>query len=108
MLSTPESTLDIPVMLDVVDVEIPPLLGLEVLDGNNLLVDNGTNHLWNSIITNNDPLRFEDIWKIKLIRKGEHLYISLYTPIQLLCTMRSWGIFLNNSLTHQQPNYMIF
>ena len=36
MLPAPGSTLDIPVILDVVDVEIPPLPGLEVLDGNNL------------------------------------------------------------------------
>ena len=62
-------------------------LQLEVLDGNNLIVDNVTNRLWNRIIINKDPLRFEDIWKIKLIRKGDHLYVLLSTPIQLFYTM---------------------
>ena len=46
MLPTPGSTLDIPVALDVGDVEIPQLLGLDVLDGNKLLVDKVTNHFW--------------------------------------------------------------
>ena len=45
MLLTPGSTRDKPVILDVVDVEIPPLLGFDVLERNNLLVDNATNHL---------------------------------------------------------------
>ena len=45
MLPTPVSTPDIPVILDIVDVEIPPLLGLDILDGKNLLFDNVTNHL---------------------------------------------------------------
>ena len=91
MLPTPGSTLGIPVILDVVDVEIQELLGLVVLDENNLLVDNVTNHLWSRIIANNDLLRFEHIWKIKLIRKGDHLYVPLSTSIQLFYTMEQKG-----------------
>ena len=53
-----------PIILDFVDVEIPELLGLDFLDGNNILIDNITNHLWSRIITNKDPLIFEDVWKI--------------------------------------------
>ena len=87
MLPTSGSTLDIPFILDVVDVEIPPLLGLDVLEGNNLLVYNVANHLWNRIATNKDPLRFEDIWKIKLIKTVDHLYVPLSTLIQLFYTM---------------------
>ena len=86
-LPTPGSIPDIPVILDFVDVELKPLLGLEALDRSNLLVDNVTNHLWNPIITNKDPFRFEDIWKIKLVRKGDPLFVPLSTPIQLLYTM---------------------
>ena len=67
MLPTTESALDIPVLLDVVDVEIPEILGLDVLYGNNFLFDNVTDQLWNCTITNKDPLRFEDTWKVKLI-----------------------------------------
>ena len=45
VLLTPGSTLDIPVLPDVVDVEKPELLGLDMLDGNNLHIDNVTNHV---------------------------------------------------------------
>ena len=45
MLPTPGSTLDTPAMLDVVDVEILALTGLDVLDKNNVLVENLANHL---------------------------------------------------------------
>ena len=61
MLPTPESTLDISVIIDVIDVEIPALLVQDVLDGKNLLVDIVTNHLWNRLVINKDPLRFEYI-----------------------------------------------
>ena len=61
ILPAPRSTLDISVIRDVVDVEIPPFLVLDILEGNNLLVDNVTNHLCNRIIINKDPLRFEDM-----------------------------------------------
>ena len=81
MLPTPGSTLEIPIILDVVDIKIPPLLELDVLGGNNLLVDNTTNHLWKLMATNKDPLRFQEIWKIKLIMKCDNLYLSLTAPI---------------------------
>ena len=87
MFPGPGSTPEIPVILDVVDVEIPPLLVYDVQDGKTLLVGNVNNHLWSRIITNKDPLRSEDIWNIKLIRRGDHLYVPLSTPIQLFYTM---------------------
>ena len=61
MIPTPGSTFDRPVILDAINVETAPLLGLDVLDGSNGLVYNVTNHLWSRIITNRDPLRFKDI-----------------------------------------------
>ena len=45
------------------------------------------NHLWNRIIINKDTLTLEDTWKIKHIRNGDHFYVPLATPIQLLYTM---------------------
>ena len=86
-LPIPGSTLDIPIKLDVVDVEIPTLLRVDVLDGNKILVDNVTNNRRNRIITNKDQLRYEEEWNIKLIRKGDHLYVPLYTRFQLIYTM---------------------
>ena len=51
MSPTPGSTLEIPVLFHIVDVEIPALLRLDGLEGNNPLVNNVTNHFWNSVIT---------------------------------------------------------
>ena len=87
MLPTPGTTLDVLVILDVVDVEIPALIDVYILDRSNLLVDNVAYHLWSRIITNKNPIRFEDIWKIKLVRSSENLYISLSTPIQIFYIM---------------------
>ena len=42
ILPIPGSAGDIPIMMDVVDVDILALLGLDVLNGKNLLVDNVT------------------------------------------------------------------
>ena len=50
-LPTPGYARDIPILMDVVDVNISDLLGLDVLDGNNLFVDSVIGHLWNQIIT---------------------------------------------------------
>ena len=69
-LPTPAHIYDTPILLDVVKVNVPALLGLDILDGNNLLVDNVTGNLWNRTITNKNSLQYEDKWKIKLIRYG--------------------------------------
>ena len=53
-----------------------------MLDGNKVLIDKLTDHLWNRIITNKAFLRFEDIGEIILIGKGDQLYVPLSTPIQ--------------------------
>ena len=45
MLQTPGSIPDLLAILDVIDFGIPALLALDVLDGNNILVKNVTNHL---------------------------------------------------------------
>ena len=64
MLPTLGSTLNIPVIFGIIDVEILVLLGLHVLHGNNPPFDSATNHHWNRIITNRDPHRVEEMWKI--------------------------------------------
>ena len=58
MLPTHGSTPEISIIPYVVDVEISLLLEPGALDGNNPLLDNVINHIWNRIIINNDPLGF--------------------------------------------------
>ena len=73
LLPTPGHVQDIPILLDLLDVKVHALLGLDALDGNNLFVENIAGHLWNHVITRKHPLKYEDRWKIEFIRHGEHL-----------------------------------
>ena len=106
MLLTPGSIHNIQVKLDVLDVEIPTLLGFHVQDGNNFLVDNATNHLWNCIITNKNPLKSENILKIKLKTKCDRLYVPLSRTIQLFCTMEKLQN-LTSKISHPQQIYYL-
>ena len=51
----------IPVLLNIVPVNIPALLGLDILDGYSLLADNVTNRLWHCVVQREDPLEYDDI-----------------------------------------------
>ena len=86
MLQTLATFYDIPVLPNVVDVNIRTLLGLDALDGNNLLIDNVTGHLWNRVIMSKQPLRYDDMREVKLIRKVHHLYVPLKAPLQFFYT----------------------
>ena len=74
------------VLFDVVDVKIPTLFVLDVLNDNNILVNNVINHLRSCIIINKEPHGYENIWKIKHIRGEDLLYVPLTTLIQLFYT----------------------
>ena len=102
MLPSPGSTFDIPVILDVIEVYIQKLVGQDDLDRNTVLGDILTSHLCSPIITNKKSLRFEDMWKIKLLRKEDHLCVPLSTSIQLLYTMIQLQKLHNNLLIHQK------
>ena len=78
MLLSPGYKLHVSVLCDFVDDMIVALLGINALDGNKLLLDSVTNHLWKRIIINNYPFRLGDICKIKLFGKGDHLYQNVY------------------------------
>ena len=60
ILPTPRSVRDIPILVDVVDVDISALLGLDELDSNNFFIGNVTGHIWNRIITCKESLQFKD------------------------------------------------
>ena len=51
MLHVPDSTLDILVLLDVIDVEIKACIELYVLDNDKIFVENVISCIWSRIIT---------------------------------------------------------
>ena len=52
MLHTPHKVRDIPILLDIVSVDVLALLGLEALDTHGPIVDNVANRLRSRIILN--------------------------------------------------------
>ena len=60
VIQTTDHIPPISILLDVVDVDIPALIGIDVLDGNCLKVDNMSNRLWHHTIISNDPLEIVD------------------------------------------------
>ena len=55
-IQTPDHIPRISILLTVVDVYIPALIGLDVLDGNFPLVDNISHCIWHRVIISEEPL----------------------------------------------------
>ena len=88
------------VLMDVVPVDVPALFGLDVLDSESLYADNVTNRLVHRFVSScsNDPLEYDDIWSVPIIRRDSHLYALMsfpesifYTNAQLLKLHRNFA-----------------
>ena len=86
--------------MNIVTVDIPALLGLDVLDGENSYADNVTNKLVHKQILSGpgELLKYEDTWNVPLIRYEGHLYArvniprcTFYTSAQLNKMHRHFG-----------------
>ena len=78
-LDTPPNVRPIYVLMDIVTVDIPALLELDVLDGENLYADNVTNRLVHRQVLPGpgELLMNEDTWNVPLIRYKGHLYARM-------------------------------
>ena len=85
-IQTPDHISPISILLYVVDVDIPPLIGLDVLDSNCLMVDNISNRLWHRTIISNDLLEIVDKWWVPHVRDQHHLYVHLHVPMTTFYT----------------------
>ena len=92
LLETPSTWRDIPVLMDIVPVDVPALLGLDVLDSEQLYACNVTNRLVHRAVLSRpgEPLQYEDRWSVPLTRQNGHLYARMrfmnytfYTTAQL-------------------------
>ena len=59
-IATSDNITPIHFLMDVVSVDIPALLGLDIMDGNCLMVENITNRLWHRVILHDEPLEVAD------------------------------------------------
>ena len=88
MLATPPTVPDIPVLMDIVPVNVPALLGLDILDSEELYADNVTNRLVHRhvVSNNNGILQYLDKWHVPLSRHDNHLYAAMSFPHFLFYT----------------------
>ena len=74
-LATPPRIPAIPVLMDIVPVNVPALLGLDVLDAEELIADNVTNRLIHRHVVSrtHDNVKYKDKWSMPLKRHDNHL-----------------------------------
>lgn len=89
-LQTPPEIPPIDVRCDVVIVNIPPLLGLDVLDRHNLKAGTVTNQLIKKTIIRdekrNTSFVFDD-WHVPLTRENQYAYVKMCVPGDFLYTL---------------------
>ncbi len=92
-LEVPSPRRSIPVLIDIVPVDVPTLLGLDLLDSECLHADNVTGRLVHRIVLSHpvETLNLQDVWSAPLLRCDGHLYAEMrfsahtfYTSQQLL------------------------
>lgn len=80
------------ILLDMVPVDVPELLGLDVLDAERLCAGNVSNLLVHRqlVSRSNDGTTYKDGWSVLIVRRDGHLYLRMcfpastfYTTVQL-------------------------
>ena len=79
-LDTPNGTPPLPVLLDIVDVNIPALLGLDILDGYSLNADTVSNRLIHRIPCSKSVSGYTDDWSVQMMRMNDHVYARMIAP----------------------------
>ena len=81
-IETPSHIPEIMMLMDIVPVNVPELLGLDVLDSESFYADNVTNCLVHRRVTSRsrDSLSFEDVWSVPIVRHDGHLYAKMRLP----------------------------
>ena len=66
----------------IVAVNVPTLLGLDVLDSENLCAGNVTNRLLHCNFQSrpSDEVEYKDVWSLPISRHDAHLYSRKYFP----------------------------
>ena len=81
-LEVPSPRRSIPVLMDIVPVDVPALLGLDVLDSESLYADNVTNGLVQRVVLSKpgESFQFKEVRSIPLLRCDGHLYARMKFP----------------------------
>lgn len=88
-LKTPPRIPYIIIKCDVVEVGIPPLLGLDVMDKHSLLAETVTNQLIKKMVAQengNKPFYVIDDWKVLFVSANQRVYVEMRMPHNVLYT----------------------
>ena len=71
-----------PILLEIVSVDIPVLLGLELLDSECFYVDDQANRLFQRQVISKEvmPLQYVDLWWLALTKFDDHMYPNMKFP----------------------------
>ena len=101
-IQTPDHIPPISILLDAVEVDVPALICLNVLDRSFLMVDNISNRLWQRIVISNDPLDIVNKWCVPLIRDQHHMYVHGQVPTYTFYTTKQFRK-LYRQFAHPSP-----
>lgn len=93
-LETPPGIPDIVIKRDLVDADLPLLLGLDVMDERCLVADTVSNQLIKKPVVQDDTNKSSqtiDDWKIPLVRANQHIYAQMKFPYSVLYTRAQLG-----------------
>ena len=76
------------VLTEIVPVNVPELLGLDVMDSEGLYADNVTDRLVHRRVYNRSSefLEYDDVWSVPIIRHDIHLNPHICFPPSTFCT----------------------
>ncbi len=98
-LKTPSQFQNIPVILDVVELDVPALLGLDIIDAYGLVADTVNNRLTHLRRGEHLP-----IWHMPLIRTDNHVFAEMILPAQVFYTTDQLQNCTSKSHTHLQTS----
>ena len=107
MLATPPTVPDIPVLMDIVPANVPALLGLDILDSEQLYADNVTNRLVHRhVVSNhNGTLQYVDKWHVPYPAMTTISTQQFRSRIFSSTPPLSWRKCTGNSRTLQPASY---
>ena len=90
--------------LNIVQTDVPVLLGLDLLYRRSLVVDTVTNHLWHRVkySGHGEGMFYVDKWTIPLSRHDNYIYAPMSFPQSIYYTS-SQLTRLHNNLMHPLP-----
>ena len=109
-LATPPSGPPIVVEMDVVNADIPALLGLNVLDREALMADTVANRLTRrSLVQNNGSFLYLDKWHVPLLRsESGHVYVEMDCPSSVMFRRSQLGKLHKQFFTPPQKSSSIY